>query len=304
MIKLRRLLTHMSERRDMDDRQLWQSQNFLRSPEFVSSLIDKTSIDPADTVVEIGPGKGVITRQLAERAKKVIGVEYDSDLAQKLKLSLSSKTNIEIVEADFLRWDLPRYPYKVFANIPFNMTADMVNKLLVSSNPPESTYLIMQDSAAERFIGAPVGPNSQISILLQPFYDMGVVTRIDRRQFEPVPSVNAVLARFDRRNEPLVDPKLGQQYRDFVIYGYNQWQPTILDAFKKVFSGKQTNIISKRFGVAGLKPLELTVEQWVGLFDSFMEHVPEDKKVIVRGAENRLRSKQKGMKKQHRTRKR
>lgn len=288
----------------MDSRKLWQSQNFLKDREFVSSLVEMTNIGPTDTVIEVGPGKGIITQQLAGKAQKVIGVEYDRSLARQLKATFAGQKNIEIVEADFLRWDLPKYPYKVFSNIPFNMTADIVNKLLGSPYSPESTYLIMQDTAAERFIGAPVSQSSQISILLQPFYDMGIVTRIDRRQFQPVPNINAVLARFDKRKEPLVDPTLLQLYRDFVIYGYNQWQPTVLEAFKRVFSGRQINIISQTSGVAGLKPSQLSAEQWIILFNSFMQYVPVDKKAIVKGAEEKLKSQQRGMQRQYRTRKR
>ena len=287
----------------MSNRQLWQSQNFLISPEFVASLVEKTNIGPSDTVVEIGSGKGVITRQLAKKAQRVMGVEYDHELSVSLESSLSDVANVKIVEANLLSWDLPEHPYKVFSNIPFNMTADMINKLLVYPNPPEATYLIMQDRAAERFIGKPVGPDSQASILFQPFYDMGIVTRVDRRQFKPIPNINAVLARFVKRREPLIDLSLTQQYRDFVIYGYNQWQPTILEAFRGVFSPRQLDIIAERFGIKGLKPSELEVNQWLGLFNTYLEHFPGGNKAKVMGAEKNLRLKQQGMKKQHRTRK-
>lgn len=286
------------------DDQLWQAQNFFKNAEFVSSLLDKADIGPQDTVVEIGPGKGIITRQLAKKALRVVAVECDLKLAENLKTSMADQTNVEIVKADFLDWNLPSYPYKVFANIPFNLTADIVNKLLLSSSPPQDTYLIMQDKAAARFIGAPVGQNSQVSVLLQPFYDMGIVAPIDRRQFEPVPSVNAVLTRFKKREKPLTDPRRLRQYRDLVIFGYNQWQPTVLDAFRKVFSGKQLSLISRKYSLAGLKPSELTSEQWLAIFDSFLKYVPADKQALVWGAEKRLKTKQRKMQKWHRTRNR
>lgn len=288
----------------MDNQKLWQSQNFLKNPQFVASLIEKTNIGSDDVIVEIGPGKGVITQQLANKVLKVIGVEFDHNLAASLKSAFSKVGNIEIVEADFLKWGLPRYPYKIFANIPFNLTAGIVNKLLTSSNSPEAAYLIMQDRAAERFIGQPVGLNSQTSILLQPFWEMKIVTKIDKRQFEPIPNINAVLAKFVKRREALVDPELTQQYRDFVVYGYNQWQPTVLDAFRGIFSPKQIDIISKRFNISGLKPSGLTADQWIGLFNTYLEYVPERKKTKVGGAQQNLKLKQKGMRKQHRTRER
>ncbi len=284
----------------LEGRQLSHSQNFLKDAKFVSNLIDRTDLTRDDVVIEIGPGKGIITNQLARKVKKVIAVEYDPQLAKKLR-EQNTYQNIEVVQADFLSWNLPKDKYQVFANIPFNMTADMVNKLLTAQNPPASTYLIMQDLAAERFIGVPVAVNSQVSILLQPFYEMGIVQKIDRRQFEPVPTINAVLAKFIKRKAPLVDPKLQQLYRDFVIFGYNQWKPTVLEAFKAVFSGKQISIIRNKFNLKNLKPSELEVSQWIGLFDSFTHFVPEERKSIVKDFEKRLKAKHSSMYKEHRT---
>ncbi len=285
-----------------DDRKLWHSQNFLKNPEYVSSLVDKADINSNDTVVEIGSGKGIITEQLAQKAQEVIAIEYDKSLADDLERSFADYSNVEIVQADFIRWDLPSRPYKVFSNIPFNMTADIVSKLLENNNPPESTYLIMQDKAAERFIGEPVGDNSQTSILLKPFFDMGIVSKISRNQFEPSPNVNTVLAKFVKKEYPSIKYENQQEYRDFVIYGYNQWKPTILEAFDEVFSYKQSKIIRKNFGVGGMKPSQLNVEQWVKMFETYKQYVPNFKKEKVRGAEKRLERKQRGLEKRHRTR--
>lgn len=273
----------------------------LKNPRFVSSLLNKTDIDSKDTVVEIGAGTGVITGQLLDKVKKVIAIEYDKDLVDELYRSFSKYSNLEIVKTDFLTWKLPSYPYKVFSNIPFNITADIITKLLESENSPESTYLIMQDKAAERFIGEPVGDNSQASILLKPFFDMGIVTKINRDQFEPRPSVNTVLAKFIKKEYPLIKYENWQEYRDFVIYGYNQWKPTILEAFGEVFSYKQSKIIKRNFGVGGMKPSELNIEQWVKVFETYKQYVPEFKKEKVRGAEKRLKRQQKSLEKRHRT---
>jgi 23S rRNA (adenine-N6)-dimethyltransferase len=273
----------------------------LKNPRFVSSLLNKTDIDSKDTVVEIGAGAGVITGQLLDKVKKVIAIEYDKDLVDELYRSFSKYSNLEIVKTDFLTWKLPSYPYKVFSNIPFNITADIITKLLESENSPESTYLIMQDKAAERFIGEPVGDNSQASILLKPFFNMGIVTKINRDQFEPRPNVNTVLAKFIKKEYPLIKYENWQEYRDFVIYGYNQWKPTILEAFGEVFSYKQSKIIKRNFGVGGMKPSELNIEQWVKVFETYKQYVPEFKKEKVRGAENRLKRQQKGLEKRHRT---
>lgn len=294
----------MSERNDIKwgDRELWQSQNFLRRPEFVASLVERTNINHSDIVIEIGPGKGIITQQLAKRATQVIAIEIDQGLATNLRASLRDLTNVSVVQADFLRWQLPQEPYKVFSNIPFNMTADVVRKLTEDRNPPQIAYLILQDKAAFRFIGKSREKESQTSILLKPWFEINIIANIDRREFTPVPKINAVLAEFRKKEQPLVEPQHCQWFRDFVIYGYNQWQPTILDAFKKVFSPKQRNILESEMRIKSVKPSDLILEQWLKLFEAFIVYTPSDKKEVVRGAEERLKIQQKRLRKWHRTR--
>jgi len=286
--------------KNMEGRQIWQSQNFLRRPEFVASLIERTNITPNDLVLEIGPGKGIITRQLASRAGRVIAVEIDERLATYLQTSFQDIPNVEIVEADFLKWRLPEEQYKVFSNIPFNMTADIVRKLTEDGNPPELAYLIMQDKAASRFMGKP--KDSQTSILLKPWFEIEIIANINGREFTPVPKVNAVLAEFRKRKQPLIEPQNRQWFRDFVVYGYNQWQPNILDAFRDVFSPRQRSILERGSGIKSTKPSELTLEQWLKLFKTFTTYVPSEKKEVVRGAEEKLKRQQQTLRKWHRTR--
>lgn len=133
-------------------RQLSHSQNFLKSSKFVESLVAKANIDKGDLVVEIGPGTGIITKILTKKAGRVIAVELDSRLA----INLSSKlkglfNNVDVVQADFLKWQLPQEPFKMFSNIPFNLTTDIIKKLTTGNQLKES-YLIVQDKAAQRFL--------------------------------------------------------------------------------------------------------------------------------------------------------
>ncbi|MFC1625883.1 23S ribosomal RNA methyltransferase Erm [Patescibacteria group bacterium] len=287
--------------KDMDKgRQLWQSQNFLKRPEFVSRLVEMADISNKDLVVEIGPGKGVITRQLADVAEKVIAIELDPKLAKELKTQFQDAENVTIIEKDFFNWRLPNENYKVFSNIPFNMTADIIKRLTEFSNSPEILYLIMQDKALERFAGEK--EESQISLLLKPWFEFRIVTNIERSEFNPRPNVNTVLAEIRKRDEPFVDPKLSQNYRDFIIFGFNQWKPTLIDAYGDIFSHKQKKIVEGRLKIKGKKPTELTFDQWLDLFKTYNNYVSDKKKGIIRGAEKRLEKSHKKHKKWHRTR--
>ncbi|OGU53988.1 MAG: hypothetical protein A2V66_15410 [Ignavibacteria bacterium RBG_13_36_8] len=285
---------------NMDNRQIWQSQNFLKRPEFVANLVDRTNLTNNDLVIEIGPGKGIITKELVKRVGKVIAVEKDKKLAANLQLTFHTSPQVEIIEADFMKWRLPKEPYKVFSNIPFNMTADIVNKLTEDKNPPEESFLIMQDKAAFRFIGKP--KESQTSILLKPWFNINIISNIDRKEFSPVPNINAVLVEFSKKDQPQVELQSRQSFRDFVIYGYNQWQPTIMDSFKNVFSSKQRSIAEREIMIRGKKPSDLSLEQWLKLFETFSFYVPNEKKEIIKGAETKLEKQQSKQQKWHRTR--
>ena len=101
---------------------LFISQNFIRDPRLVAALIERSSLGPDDLVYEIGPGKGIITAQLARCCKRVIAIEKDPALALMLQKKFGHQPNLTIYNADFLRQPLPHQPYKVFSNIPFNIT--------------------------------------------------------------------------------------------------------------------------------------------------------------------------------------
>jgi 23S rRNA (adenine-N6)-dimethyltransferase len=280
---------------------LSHSQNYFRYHTTVQALVDKAEITDQDTVVEIGPGKGIITRELSARAKKVIAVEVDPRLYRGLSEKLRGLDNVELIQADFVTWELPTEPYKVFANIPFNMTADIVGKLISDANSPTLAYLIMQDKAAERYVGHPLSQDTQVSILIKSEFEVSIVSRISRQEFAPTPQVGVVLTLFRKRDKPLVDANDRQGFRDFVIYTYNQWKPSVLDSLAKLFSYEQRQKLAKQVG-AHTKPRELKVEQWVSLFETYMLYVSDEKKALVVGAERRLKLQQAKLQKIHRTR--
>src|SRR5579884_1396014 len=102
---------------------IYYAQHFLKDSCLIASLLDRSTIGADDVVYEIGPGKGIITEQLALRCKRVVAIEIDPCLTTMLRQRFASTPDVIIREGDFLEYHLPRKPYKVFANIPFNITA-------------------------------------------------------------------------------------------------------------------------------------------------------------------------------------
>src|SRR5947199_4929505 len=108
---------------------IFYAQHFLKNPYLVASLLDRCSMGHDDVVYEIGPGKGIITEQLALRCKQVVAIEKDPHLVVRLQQIFVGRPNVTLHSGDFLHYPLPHQPYKVVANIPFNITAAIVTGL-------------------------------------------------------------------------------------------------------------------------------------------------------------------------------
>lgn len=258
------------------------SQNFIKSPQLVKDLINITDLNLADTVVEIGPGKGIITSELAKIVSHIFAVEKDKSLISELKSKFSLNPKISIINQDFLSWPLPQTNFKIFSNIPFSITAPILSKILKSKFKPGKIYLIMQSEAARKY-SLSGDFNNQDAILLAPFYDIEILGDIDRTAFTPKPQVNIVFTKFTLKNNPDVKIIDYQKFRDFVIFGFNQWKPSIFEIYKKIFSYDQFKKINRQLKINNLKPTQLTYSQWLSLFDIYQKFVPDTKKHLVSG---------------------
>lgn len=280
---------------------IFYAQHFLKGPRLVASLLDRCSIGHDDVVYEIGPGTGIITEQLARRCKQVVAIEKDLRLSALLLQKFADMPNVTIHEGDFLHYHLPRKPYKVFANIPFNITTAIVTRLTAAEYPPEDAYLAMQKEAAEMFLGKP--RESLRSVLLKPWFEMEIVHRFRRKDFVPEPQVDVVMLRLRKRGPPLVYRADRQCFHDFVVYGFTTWRPTLGSILKGVFTGQQLKHIRKELGFdLESTPTSLTFEQWLNVFERFKNVGNKQAMHMIAGSEKRLTQQQKRLQKVHRTR--
>ena len=158
-------------------------------------LIGHSNIKKRDLVVEIGAGSGVITSALSKRCRQVIAVETDHETAEKLRANLAkySIENVTVVEQDFLEFQLPAEPYKVFANPPFHLSSAIVHKLLEADNPPESFYLILQKQFALKLLNTDRHYTSQLGLALIQKYQTKIRYPLRPTDFTPPPAVPTVL---------------------------------------------------------------------------------------------------------------
>ena len=279
----------------------WISQNFLRNHNLAAALLRRSSLNDTDLVVEIGPGRGILTRQLAQNCRRVIAVEKDPTLYKLLRQMFACRSNIRLYQADFLNFRLPDAPYKVFANMPFNICAAIVSRLVSARIPPEDAYLVMQKEASDVLLGLPY--ETMRTILIKPWFRLEVVHRFRRTDFAPAPGVDVVMLRLQRRVQALVAPGTQAAFRDFVVYGFTTWRPTLEKIFKELFTWPQLKRIRTELAIdLNGTPTSLSLEQWLDLFRCFENEASLQAKGMVWGSEKRLARHQARLKKIHRTR--
>lgn len=282
------------------DRRIRFSQNFLRSPRLVDRLLDRSGIAPDDLVIEVGPGRGVITGRLAARCRQVLAVEKDPLLVEELRARFADAGNVALFAADFLQFPLPMTTYKVFANIPFNVTAAIVGKLTSGASPPVDAYLGMQREAAERFLGTP--RETLVAVLLKPWFEPAIVHRFRPSDFAPAPGVDVVLLRLRRRELPLVPPGDAELFGDLAAFAFSAWRPTVADALATILPKRRVRELTRVSGVSlDHPPGDLPFTAWIALTGAFRE-VAGDRCAAVQGARQRLARQQAGLEKIHRTR--
>lgn len=241
------------------------SQNFLTSQKTIARLLDKTDLSPSDTVVEIGAGKGHITRALSARCGRVVSYEIDRRLWE--RLAETAPENVRLLCGDFLKAPLPQSSYKVFANIPFSRTTEILRRLTCAPNPPQAAWLVLERGAAKRFCGQP--RESPASLVLRPFFRLQIRCPISREEFHPAPRVDAALLELRLRPQP--DLPLSQRAA-FAAFVSHHRKYGFFHA-RSLLTKRQ---ISTALRLAGLPRIErsgnMLYVQWLCLFRCWQEY--------------------------------
>ena len=187
-------------------------QNFILDDGFLSHLLDLAGVGEGDRVLEIGPGPGLLTALISERTERVAAVELDEKLKPVLETMLEGRENAEVVFADALRSDLSALvmdrlgaSYRVIANLPYYITADLILKLLAVRPLPENICVMVQREAAERLMSEPGDKNWCALAATVRFYgDCEILEEVPPQRFEPAPHVDSCFIRIDVRRERIV----------------------------------------------------------------------------------------------------
>ena len=224
-----------------------KSQNFLRSPSIVKTLIGHSNIRKTDVVYDIGAGSGIISYVLSSSAARVVAVEHDARLIGKLRDNLFDCDNVTVKQADALTITLPETPYKVFANIPFHLSSPILRRLTEAEHPPEAIYLIVQKQFAEKLLIGNENFTGMLGAFVAPRFTARIRYKLLRSDYKPAPAVDTVLVELLLRDKPFIAHEHMPRYREFVEICFSR---------QKYFDTLKT---SKR-------PSQLTAEEWLALY--------------------------------------
>ncbi len=207
----------------------WLGQHFLTDPRILGRIADVLAITKDDTVVEIGPGRGALTEQLVSRARRVVAIEIDRDLAKLLREKYAGDERVTVIESDVLDVNLGEAaggPYLVAGNVPYNITTPILFHALEFPRAERAVYLVQRE-VAERVVAAPASENyGALSANLQALASAELVFKVAAGAFTPPPKVESAVLRITPRADPLVVRSEEGAYRAMVVgaFGFRRKQ--------------------------------------------------------------------------------
>jgi 16S rRNA (adenine1518-N6/adenine1519-N6)-dimethyltransferase len=243
-------------------------QNFLSDPVILGNIVESAGITSGDTIVEIGPGPGIMTKMLAKAAKRVIAIELDAGLHARLEAETAGLQNLELVLADAMKFDYESIgPFKVVANIPYYITTPLIFRLLEARKNLISMTLTIQKEVARRIVAGPGTKDyGVLSIGVQYYAEPELKFVIPARIFRPVPKVDSATIHMAIRGTPAVSVKDEALFFRLIRAGFSQRRKTLSNSLKPLFS--DIKAILEAVGIdSGRRAETLSMEEFARLAD-------------------------------------
>jgi 23S rRNA (adenine-N6)-dimethyltransferase len=236
-----------------------RGQHFLRSSRLAAALVHDAEVARGDLVVDVGAGRGVLTRALVDAGARVVAIERDGSLAAGLRARFGG--DVSIVGSDILEWKVPAEPFAVVANLPFAGSGAILGRLL--RGPVTRVDVIVEWGFAHKH--AATWPATLKGAYWQAFYAVEIARRLDRSAFSPPPSVDAAVLRFTRRPKPLVPTAESRSYRRFLSEAFRAGT----EVRRSVLTPLQAKRLAPTLGFRpNARPRDLDACQWAGVYAS------------------------------------
>ena len=265
-------------------------QHFLVDGEVLKHITSAADLNPADIILEIGPGLGILTRELASKVGRVIAVELDSKLAAILKKTTDSFNNVTIINDDILHLEPAALlaepekklqavtsPYKVVANLPYYITSPVLRHFLEASVKPETMIVMVQKEVAEAIVAEP-GQRSVLSISVQFYGKPEIVSYVPAESFYPVPEVDSAILRIDVYHRPAVAVTDEKGFFKLVRAGFAAPRKQMANSLAQGLGLAKAEVLTllARSGIVPKRRAEtLTLEEWARLWQVFTQAIGE-----------------------------
>ena len=250
-----------------------KGQNFLVDEDVYQKVVAAAELSGQEVVLEVGPGLGFLTVELAKYSARVIAVELDDKLYKLLQTKLATLKieNVELVNQDILRYQIKEKDYQVVANLPYNISSVFLRTFLSTAKPPRSLVLLLQKEVAERLCQREP-QMSLLSVSVQFYGSPEIIDLVSAKSFWPVPKVDSAIVRIKLRKQPLLPKNQEKLFFRLVKAAFSAKRKMIKNNLVGGLKIKP-EIVEKLLAECQLKPTqraqELSLTDWLNLFAKF-----------------------------------
>ena len=228
-------------------------QNFLFDRNILNKIVSSLGLNNDDRVLEIGAGLGTLTSLLIEKAHKIIALEIDKRAVVLLNAKFKNNANVEIIEQDFLKYDIKQKFFKkklkVVGNIPFYITTPIIERLFNFRDRIESIFLTVQKEVAERITALPSTKEyGALTCFVQYYALPRILFNIKAGSFVPAPKVDAAFLKLEILKDPYCEVSNGEQFFRMVRCGFSQRRKTLVNALSPMFKKELSSSVIKELG--------------------------------------------------------
>jgi 16S rRNA (adenine1518-N6/adenine1519-N6)-dimethyltransferase len=246
-------------------------QHLLVSRRALTTIVSAADLTPDDRVLEVGAGPGVLTRELGQRARRVVAVELDRAVLPVLRETTADLPNVEIIPRNLLEVQPEEVfgvePYKLVANLPYYITSLILRHLLESANPPRILVVMVQREVAERLVAGP-GEMSLLSLSVQFYGAARIVAFVPATAFFPPPKVDSAVVRVDLHPAPLLDDHTTEQFFMLIHAGFAEKRKQLHNTLARHLNASRETI-SRWLADGEIDPMRraqtLSLEEWLRL---------------------------------------
>lgn len=252
-------------------------QNFILDDGFLSHLLDLSEIETGDRVLEIGPGPGVMTALISGRSQRVLAIEMDDKLRPVLESVLEGQGNAEVIFADAMKADISTLirdklgaPYRVIANLPYYITADIIQRMLQTKPLPDDICVMVQKEAAQRLMSEPGAKNwCAFAAVVRYFGECEILEDVPPQRFNPPPHVDSCFIRIRMRQERMMPEAEEEGFLKLVRCCFHMRRKTLANNLKACYSISQQQAAAylEQAGLsAQVRGEVLTLDEIAGLY--------------------------------------